>query len=170
MNINTRRFFIAALVVILACGVLFSQVKLDVKTKFKEKSELKGIKWGVIYFLEKKGCQVVEVGEHFAVWLVDFQEKRRAPDRYTAKLTVKITPPSLFREKKAVASEVVEVKYRFQPGMLNVDDTGFLEFFKEKYKNMAREEIVRAFHVGRMAAREIKLMLLVLRQRKTKKI
>ncbi len=170
MNINKKRLWSAVLVVMVGCGVLFSQVKLDVKTKFKEKSELKGIKWGVIYFLEKGGCQVVEVGEHFAVWLVDFQEKRRDPDRYTAKLAVKITPPSLFREKKAIASEIVEVKYQFQPGILNVDDTGFLEFFKKKYENMAREEIVRAFHVGKMAAREIKLMLLVLKQRKTKKI
>ena len=170
MNTNTRRFFIAALVLVLGCGVLFSQVKLDVKTKFKQKSELKGIKWGVIYFLKKSGYQVVEVGEHFAVGLVDFHETRKDPDRYTAKLTVEITPPSLFRQKKAIASEVVEVKYRFQPKILNVDDTGFLEFFKEKYENMARKEIVRAFHVGRMAAREIKLMLLILKRRKIKKI
>jgi hypothetical protein len=170
MNINKQNYWIAALVIILGCGVLFSQVKLDVKTKFKQKSELKSIKWGVIYFLKKSGYQVVEVGEHFAVWLVDFQETRKDPDQYTAKLTVNITSPSLFRQKKAINSEVVEVKYRFQPKMLNVDDTGFLEFFKEKYENMTRKEIVRAFHVGRMAAREIKLMLLVLKRRKIKKI
>jgi hypothetical protein len=76
----------------------------------------------------------------------------------------------LFRQKEAIASEVIEVKYRFQPEILNVDDTGFLEFFKKKYKNMVKKEIARAFHVGRTAAREIKLMLLATKNRKKKKM
>ena len=48
-----RRFFLLILMVAFCSGGLFSQMKLDVKTKFKEKYQLKGIKCGVIYFLKK---------------------------------------------------------------------------------------------------------------------
>jgi hypothetical protein len=169
-NINKKISRLIVLVAALGCGMLFSQVKLDVKTSFKEKSGLKSIKWGVIYFLEKNGYRVVEVGEDAAVWLENFQENREGSAGYKAKLTVKITPPSLFRQKTAIASGVAEVKYRRVPGKLNVDDKAFLAAFKDKYGDAEEKEIVRAFHVGRAAARETMLLLLSLKRRKTGKL
>jgi hypothetical protein len=141
-------------------GGLFSQMKLDVKTKFKEKYELKGIKYGVIYFLKKNGCKVVEVGEDYTVWLVNIHEMRTHPDKYTLKLTIDIAPPSLFRQKKPIASEKFEVEYIFNPKELNVDDTGLLEFLKEKGENIIKKETVRAFYVGQKVAEKIKLLVL----------
>jgi len=149
------------LIIILAVGPLFSdsEVKLDVKTKFKEKFELKGIKYGVIYFLKQGGYKIVEVGEDYAVWLVDIEEEREEPDSYTIRLTVRITPPSLFKQKEAVSSGKVEMEYTFDPKKLNVDDTGFLDFIKEKVENIKNKEKVRAFFVGREVANKVKELL-----------
>ena len=143
---------------------LFSQVKLDVKTKFKEKYELKGIKYGVIYFLKKNSCKVVEVGEDFTVWLVNIHEKRTEPHKYKLRLTVNISPPSLFRQKKPIASERITVEYMFNPKALNVDDTDLLEFLKEKGENIIKKETVRAFYVGQQVAQKIKFLLLETRE------
>jgi hypothetical protein len=158
-----KKYFMlmVALVIMLAVGPLFSEseVKLDVKTKFKEKFELKGVKYGVIYFLKQDGYKIVEVGEDYAVWLVDIEEEREEPDSYTIRLTVKITPPSLFRQKEAAASGKVEMEYTFNPKELNVDDTGFLDFIKEKVENIKNKEKVRAFFVGREVANKVKELL-----------
>jgi hypothetical protein len=153
---------IVVLIIMFAFGPLFpdsAKVKLDVKTKFKEKFELKGVKFGVIYFLKQDGYKIVEVGEDYAVWVVDIEEEREEPDSYTIRLTVKITPPSLFRQKEAIASGKVEMEYTFDPKELNVDDTGFLNFIKEKVENIKNKEKVRAYFVGREAADKVKELL-----------
>jgi len=150
------------LIIMLTVGPLFSnsaEIKLDVKTKFKEKFELKGVKYGVIYFLKQDGYKIVEVGEDYAVWLVDIEEEREEPDAYIIRLTVNITPPSLFRQKQAAASGKVEIEYTFDPMELNVDDTGFLDFIKEKVENIKNKEKVRAFFVGREVANKVKELL-----------
>jgi hypothetical protein len=160
-EMTMKKYLLAFLIIMLGSGFLFpdSEVKLDVKTRFKEKFELKGVKWGVIYFLKKNGYNVVEVGEDYAVWLVDFEEERKDPDQYTLKLTVNISPPSLFRQKKTIASADVEVKYTFDPKELNVDDTGFPGFIKEKVENIKKKEQVRAFFVGHAVANKVKELL-----------
>jgi hypothetical protein len=150
------------LIIMLTVDPLFShsaKVKLDVKTKFKEKFELKGVKYGVIYFLKQDGYKIVEVGEDYAVWLVDIEEEREEPDSYTIRLTVKIAPPSLFRQKDAVDSGKVEMEYSFNPKELNVDDIGFLDFIKEKVENIKNKEKVRAYFVGREVANKVKELL-----------
>ncbi len=150
------------LIIMLAFGPLFSdsaKVKLDVKTKFKEKFELKGVKFGVIYFLKQDGYKIVEIGKDYAVWVVDIEEEREEPDSYTIRLTVKITPPSLFRQKEAISSGKVEMEYTFDPKELNVDDTGFLDFIKEKVENIKNKEKVRAYFVGREVAGKVKELL-----------
>ena len=154
-----RRCFSLILMIAFCVSGLFSQVKLDVKTQFKEKYELKGIKYGVIYFLKKDGYKVVEVGEDYTVWLVNIHEIRTDPDKYTLKLTIKIAPPSLLRQKKPIASEKFGVEYLFNPKELNADDTDLLEFLKEKGENIIKKETVRAFYVGQKVAQRIKLLL-----------
>lgn len=161
-----RRCLLLILMIAFCFIGLFSQMKLDVKTKFKEKYELKGIKYGVIYFLKKDGYKVVEVGEDYTVWLVDIHEIRTDPDKYTLKLTINIAPPSLFRQKKPTAFEKIEVEYIFNPKELNVDDTDFLKFLKEKGENIIKKETVRAFYVGQKVAQKIKLLLLETRKSK----
>lgn len=156
-----KKCLLGILVIIVGVGLLFpvSALKLDVKTKYKDKFELKGIKWGVNYFLKQDGYDMEEVGEDFAVWLKDFEEERTEPDQYTLKLTVSISPPSLFREKRPVASAAVEVKYTFNPKKLNVDDTGFLGFVKEKVENIKQKEQVRAYFVGKVVSEKVKELL-----------
>jgi hypothetical protein len=155
-----KRFLL--IFIVLMCFVssaIFAQITLDVKTKFKEKYQLKGVKYGVIYFLKQKGYKVVEVGEDYALWLTDIQEKRIEPDRYSIRLYIKISRPSLFRQKKAIASELIEMDYSYMPKMLNIDDTGFLRFIKEKVQSIKVKEMLRAFQVGIKVANRVKYML-----------
>lgn len=79
-------------------------------------------------------------------------------------LTVNISPPSLFRQKKPIASERLEVEYIFNPKELNVDDTGLIEFLKEKGENIIKKETLRAFYVGQQVAQTIKFLLLETRE------
>ena len=168
-----RCFFsrvLAVLIIISGFGACFlhsqSPLKLDVKTKFKQKHELIGIKHGVIYFLKQSGYNIVEFGEDYAVWLVDFREKHTEPDKYTINVTIDITRPTLLIQKKPVVSGTVETYYTFNSKMLNVDDTGFIDFIKEKIKNIKNKELVRAFYVGRLVVMKVKLLLLELRKGK----
>ena len=68
--------------------------------------------------------------------------------------------PSLFRSKPPIASGSVETTYRFDPKELNVDDTGFVDFIKIKVKNIKKKEAIRAFRVGELVAKKVKLMLM----------
>lgn len=156
-----KKCLLGILIIIVGFALLFpvSPVKLDVKTKYKDKFELKGVKWGVKYFLEQDGYNVVEVGEDYAVWLKDIEEKRIEPDIYILKLTVSISPPSLFREKMPIASDTMEVKYSFNPKEVNVDDTGFTRFIKEKVENIKQKEKIRAYFVGKAVAEKVKELL-----------
>jgi hypothetical protein len=122
MEMTMKKYLLAFLIIMLGAGFLFpdSEVKLDVKTRFKEKYELKGVKWGVIYFLKENGY------------------------------------------------DLVEVKYTFDPKELNVDDTGFPGFIKEKVENIKKKEKVRAYFVGHAVADKVKELLDKTRDRKQK--
>jgi hypothetical protein len=154
-----RKYILMILVILLGVGPLLanpaSQTKLDVKTKYKEKYELKGVKHGVIYFLKHDGYKIVEINEDYAVWLVDIEEEREEPDAYTLNVTVNISPPSLFKKKEPIASAKVIVEYTFDPKEVNIDDTGFLRFIKEKVDNIKNKEQLRAFVVGRKVANKV---------------
>jgi hypothetical protein len=163
-----KKCLLGILIIIVGFALLFpaSPVKLDIKTKYKDKFELKGIKWGVKYFLEQDGYNVVELGEDYAVWLKDIEEERVEPGQYTLKLIVSISPPSLFREKKPAASDTMEVKYTFNPKEVNVDDTGFTRFIKEKVENIKKKEKIRAYFVGKAVAEKVKELLKSLTEKK----
>lgn len=164
-----KKYLLVFLIIIHGFGLLFSEVKLDVKTKFMEKFELKGIKFGVIYFLKQEGYKIVEVGEDYAIWIVDIEEEREESDSYTIRLTVNISPPSFFKQKKSITTGDVEIECKFDPKELNVDDTGFLDFIKEKVENIKNKEKERAYFVGREVAKKVKVLLAGLEKESVKK-
>jgi len=153
-------FLLLAMSILLAGFTgLSAQMKLDVKTKFKDKTEMAGIKYGTIYFLEKSNFEVVEVGEKYTVWLENPVEKRKDPDQYSIKLKVSISKPSLFKKKAPIAEKEIEVHYTYDPKTLNIDDTGFLTFIKEKVESIKSKEKVRAFVVGLKTAETVQKLL-----------
>ncbi|MCP4157098.1 MAG: hypothetical protein GY757_55820 [bacterium] len=164
-----KKYILFILIILLGTNFLCGGVKLDVKTKFTEKTKLTGVKFGVIYFLKQEGFKIVEVGETFSVWLLNGEEKRANPDKYTIKMTVSIAPPSLFGQKKALISDEVTVTYSFNPKEINVDDTGFYSFLKEKVENIKTKEKIRAFHVGREVAKKITLLVALAQKNRAEK-
>jgi hypothetical protein len=101
-----RKLIITLFLVILPVSFCFP-VKVDLKTKFAEKVELRAVKKGTEVFLEKKGIAVVEGDEDFAVWLKDFQRLYKGNNRYSYNLTVKLSYPTAFVEKKAIKEKVI---------------------------------------------------------------
>lgn len=155
-----KPIILVVLFFVISYGTANAATKLDIKTKIKEKTRMTGIKHGTIYFLEKSGYKIVETKEDYTVWLVNFSETRKDPDQYTVKLTVIISPPSLFRKKAPLAEKEIEVKYTYNPQTINVDDTGFLGFIKKKVKTIKEKQKVRGFFVGGNVAKVVKLLLL----------
>jgi len=135
-----------------------AQIKLDVKTKFLDKFEIKGLKHGVIYYLEQDGLKVVEFEEDFSVWLTDFEQNRLEGQRYAIKFKIKIEPPSLLKEGRVLAQKDVASEFPFEPKIMDTD-AGFLKFIKAKIKDLKAKEDIQAMQIGRLAADEIKALL-----------
>lgn len=101
-----KKLIITLVIVISLVNFCFS-VKVDLKTKFAEKVELRAVKKGTTVFLERRGISVVEGDEDFAVWLKDFQRLYKGNNRYSYNLTVKLSYPTTFVEKKAIKEKVI---------------------------------------------------------------
>jgi hypothetical protein len=101
-----RKLIITLIPVILLVNFCFP-VSVDLKTKFAEKVELLAVKKGTEVYLEKKGISVVEGDEDFAVWLKNFERLYKGNNRYSYNLTVKLSYPTTFVEKKAVKEKVI---------------------------------------------------------------
>jgi hypothetical protein len=104
-----RKIIITLILVILPVNFCFP-VSVDLKTKFAEKVELRAVKKGTEVFLEKKRISVVEMDEDFAVWLVDFERLYKGNNTYSYNLTVKLSYPTTFVEKKAIKEKVIHFK------------------------------------------------------------
>jgi hypothetical protein len=142
---------------------VLAQTKLDVKTKFTDKFEMKGVKHGVIFYLEKEGYKIVEVKEEYSVWLTDFEQKNLEGNKYSIKFMVKIEPPALLKEKPPLASKEVKGEFAFDAKILSTD-TGFMAFIKTKVKDMKEKENIQAMQIGKLAADEIKALLATLKK------
>ena len=156
----------AILFVLLATFVLsplLAQTKLDVKTKMKEKFDLKGVKHGVIFYMEKDGYKIVDLKPEYAVWLVNFDEKKLDADKYTIALTIKIETPKLLGEGDVLAQKDIKGDFTFDPKTLSTDK-GFVDFIKAKVKDMKEKDQVEAMQVGKLAADEIKALLATLKK------
>ena len=140
-----------------------AQTKLDVKTKFTEKFEMRGVKHGVVFFLEKEGYKIVEFKEDYSVWLTDFEQKNLEGNKYSIKFMVKIEPPSLLKEKPPLASKEVKGEFAFDPKVMNTD-AGFITFIKAKIKDLKEKEEIQAMQIGKLAADEVKALLTTLKK------
>jgi hypothetical protein len=147
----------------LVLSPVLAQTKLDVKTKFTSKFEMKGVKHGVIYYLEQMGYKIVEVKEEYSVWLTDFEEKLLEGNKYAIKFLVKIEPPALFTEKTPLATKEVKGEFAFDAKVLTTD-AGFMTFIKSKVKDMKEKENIQAMQVGKLAADEVQALLTTLKK------
>ena len=154
------------LFLVLAALVLspaLAQTKLDVKTKFKEKLELKGVKHGVIFYLEKDGYKIVDLKPQYAVWLVNFDEKKLEGNKYSIAFTIKIETPKLLTEGDVLAQKDIKSEFAFDPKVMNTD-TGFIAFIKAKVKDLKEKEQIQAMQIGKLAADEIKALLATIKK------
>ena len=101
-----RKFIIILIILILPVSFCFP-VKVDLKTRFAEKVQLRAVKKGTTVFLERRGISVVEIDEDFSVWLKNFHRVDRGNGRYYYLLTVILSYPTAFVEKKAVKEKVI---------------------------------------------------------------
>ena len=147
----------------LVLSPVLAQTKLDVKTKFTSKLEMKGVKHGVIFYLEKEGYKIVEIKEDYSVWLTEFEQKNIEGNKYSIKFMVKIEPPALLTEKPPLAAKEVKGEFAFDAKILNTD-TGFISFIKSKVKDMKEKENIQAMQIGKLAADEIKALLATIKK------
>jgi hypothetical protein len=131
---------------------------LDIKTRFGEKFEFRGIKHGVIFYLEKAGFRIVETGEDYCAWLEDMTEDRIDEGTYLVRFSIRITEPSLFLRKAPLADRAVEFRYVYKPTILD-SDVGFRDFIREKIRNIDDKDAIRAMIIGEYAAAQIKILL-----------
>jgi hypothetical protein len=150
--------------------LLYPQIKLDIKTHFSEKYELKGLKFGIIFYLQNSGYKIVEIGENYAVWIEDYQEERIGVDEYQVKFKIDITPPTALLKKTSLASKDFDMNYQYFPSLLDVDETGFWKYVREKVKNIKEKDMVKAHVVGKKIAKDIQYLINVLKEDQKQKI
>jgi len=157
-RMRKRSFF--AVVILMLCSPVFSLDvhDLDIKTRLGEKFEFRGIKHGVIFYLEKAGFRIVETGEDYCVWLEDMTEDRMDEGSYLVRFSIRITEPSLFLRKAPLAEREVEFRYVYHPAILD-SDVGFRDFIREKIRNINDKDAIRAMIIGEYAAAQIKILL-----------
>ena len=160
-----KKIFILITLFLISFSFIFSKeiprsmgIKIDVKTHLKEKLKLRAIKEGVIYYLKKSGFEVVENGEDYAMWLEDFSEKRVFVNKYEVKITVKITPPTAFTEKPPIFEKRYKIEYKYNPDLVDVDETDFIKYIKEKIKNIKEKDTIKGEYIGKKIAYDIYFM------------
>jgi hypothetical protein len=147
-----------------------SRIKLDVKTKFSEKFDLKGIKYGTMHQLEENGFEIVEFGEDYCVWLKDYSEEKSGKEEFEYKLLVALTAPSAVSEKPAFAER--EISGNFETDIMTYQrDDNFLDYMgklgnyfvashrKHIWESLSDVEKIRAYEIGRKAAKEIQKII-----------
>ncbi len=135
-----KKLILALALAALVVSPVLAQTKLDVKTKLTEKLELKGVKHGVVYYLEKSGYKVVEIKPDYAVWLTDFSEKKLEGNKYSIAFTVKIAKPKVLGEGETLAKKDLASEFSFDAKLLDTDQ-------------------IEAMQIGKLAADEVVLML-----------
>lgn len=153
-----KKSILALVLVSLVVAPALAQTRLDVKTKLTEKMELKGVKHGVIFYLEKAGYKIVEIKPEYAVWLTDFTEKRLEGNKYAIAFTVKIAKPKVLGEGEILAKQDLESEFSFDPKILDTD-TGFVKFIKAKVKDAKEKDQIEAMQIGKLAADAVQTML-----------
>lgn len=86
--------------------------KLDIKTEFKDNSNFKHIKDGLIDLIEADAWgEIVEFGEDYAVWIENYS--RYSIDSNIKKITfnLSITKKSMWSRKDNILSKKIELEY-----------------------------------------------------------
>lgn len=99
------------LFVVAATGA-WAQVKIDVKTTWKEKKGLAVLKNGVLGSLDAADrFQSVEFGEDYALWLRDIKRNLGNGDTVLIELQLEVRKPSLFQKGDLISSGTVSISY-----------------------------------------------------------
>lgn len=94
--------------------------KLDIKTEFKDNSNFKHIKDGLIDLIEADAWgEIVEFGEDYAVWIENYS--RYSIDSNIKKITfnLSITKKSMWSRKNNILSKKIELEYNIGEDWLN---------------------------------------------------
>lgn len=140
-----RKIVTFLLVLILFASLGFA-VSVDLKTKFKEKSEITAIKVGATYWLEKGGVQVVNIGEDFSVWLKNLERKFVEEGHYAYSLTVTLSFPTSLVEKRAIKEELVRFEI-FVDVPLQDDEEGLDERLKRRFFKL-KDRLKKEAYIG----------------------
>ena len=152
-----KKKFTFVLLFILLFSFSFA-VTVDLKTKLAEKLELSPIKVGAIYFLYKDGVTVSDFGEDYAVWLKDLKRTYNGGNWYYYELTVKISYPTAFLEKKTILEQRIEFNFSVSEP-LDYEDDGFKEHLAKHFSKLNQRIQKEAYIGGREVANAIESML-----------
>ncbi len=134
------------LFLILAISVKMGiSLTLDVKTRYFEKYKLAAIKAGAIYFLEKNGIKVKEIGEDYSLWLISFS-KKFDNDYFYYSFAVVLSSPTAFLYKDEIKKKVISFKIK-----VNSVDWKYSEDFKsflKKRLTVVTEKTKREAFIG----------------------
>ncbi|MBK6761752.1 MAG: hypothetical protein IPG73_13850 [Ignavibacteria bacterium] len=86
--------------------------KLDVKTSFDEKSDVRHLKAGLIASL--KACplyEVGEIGEDYSLWVTNASRTAADSGRYKLKMTLELRTPAMLTRGKLIDRREIEVAY-----------------------------------------------------------
>jgi hypothetical protein len=86
--------------------------KLDVKTSFDEKSDIRHLKAGLIASL--KACplyEVGEIGEDYSLWITNASRTAADSGRYSLKMTLELRTPAMLTRGKLIQMREIEVVY-----------------------------------------------------------
>jgi hypothetical protein len=157
MTMRKITIFLVFLVVSSSTGLT---VSVDIKTKFAEKSEITAIKLGATYWLEKNGITVVNIGEDYAVWLKNLERKFVKENEYAYSLTITLSYPTSFVEKKIIKEEVVKFEI-FVNTPVKEPEEGLDERLKRRFSKL-KDRLKKEAYIGGLiaAASIIKLLKL----------
>ncbi|MGA9118219.1 MAG: hypothetical protein WB699_02535 [Bacteroidota bacterium] len=105
-----RILLVISCVVALACSS-FSQVLIDVKTRYTEKKELHFIKLALMTSLDTSGwARTTEIGEHFSLWLKNYSN-HASGDSLWSGCDLEFHPPAMIVGGECLRFKHLEVAF-----------------------------------------------------------
>ena len=86
--------------------------KIDIKTKFADKAEIKGAKAGLKGLLsETNWGSVVNIGEDCSVWIGDITKTDKGGNKYDVDFTLYLCPPSALSQGESIKEKSFSINY-----------------------------------------------------------
>jgi hypothetical protein len=99
------------LIFILSFNLLFSKIKIDLKTPIIEKAKLTHIKLGLKFEINNsKDFEIKKTGEDYSLWLNNYSESYNKNDK-TIELDMELRTKAMFTHGKLVKSKHVMITY-----------------------------------------------------------